>query len=74
MSFGKKGFLMTDGLVCIFIVSIMVLLVLGTVRVHVGIYDDILEQAETFEEKARYEFSITERCGKACEIEEDLSS
>ncbi|MBR4163394.1 MAG: hypothetical protein IKR11_07730 [Solobacterium sp.] len=71
---GNKGFLMTDGLISILIVSIMVLIVLGTMKVHTGIYDSLCEQTEICEDTVRNGFSETERCEEACEIEEEPSS
>jgi hypothetical protein len=64
---------MSDALICIFIVSVMVMIVYGAVYEHAGMHQHIREHIDIMERNNNDSFRVKERCDPECGEEEDLS-
>lgn len=62
MFLNKKGFLLTDALVCVFIVCVMALVISSAIIVYTGSQKRIYDHAERTDEKMKQEMEKVDTC------------
>lgn len=62
MYLNKKGFLLTDALVCVFIVCVMALVISSAIIVYTGSQKRIYDHAERVDEKMKQEMEKVDKC------------